>query len=73
MSENTMHINDYNVSIETNVLQAEKRNEIYKIYFFKKVKRLKNKKVHQIFSHFCQNAQKMFSSVFYKVSFKNHN
>lgn len=32
MSENTMHINDYNVSIETNVLQAEKWNELYKIY-----------------------------------------
>lgn len=32
MSENTMHVKDYHVSIETNVLQAEKLNEIYKIY-----------------------------------------
>jgi len=37
MSENTMHIKDYNVSIETNVLQAEKCNDSDKI-FSKKAK-----------------------------------
>lgn len=51
MSENTLHVNDYHVSIETNVLQAEKWNEIYKFYFkkHKSLKKIKDTKSSYIF------------------------